>query len=210
MSDLVSVNIDIFSDIICPWCFIGKKRLEAAAAMHGGIVPKINWRAFLLNPDMQPDGMDRKAYLEAKFGASASSFYDRIALVGDEVGIPFAFDKITRTPDSRPAHGLILSAGDKANALVQEMFEAYFINGIDLGDQDYIGEIATRHDLPYPSSEAIMRQIDNDIHEAGRIGLNGVPYFIFESEWAISGAHPPESFSPLFDAVVNHRLVQSQ
>ena len=105
MSNPVPVKIDIFSDIICPWCFIGKKRLEMAAELHGGVDLNITWRAFLLNPGMRPGGMDRKAYLEAKFGAAATSFYDRIALVGDEIGIPFAFDRIEKTPDSRPAQG---------------------------------------------------------------------------------------------------------
>ena len=86
------------------------------------------------------------------------------------------------------------------------MFEDYFLNGIDLGDSAYLAMMAERFDLPYPTSEAIKRQVDNDLKDAGRIGISGVPFFIFESEWAISGAHPPESFIPLFDAVVNRRL----
>lgn len=209
MSDLTPVKIDIFSDIICPWCFIGKKRLEMAASLHGGVAIQINWRAFLLNPTMRPEGMDRKAYLEAKFGATASSFYDRIASVGNEVGIPFAFDRITRTPDSRPAQGLILSAGDKADAVVDNLFAAYFLNGVDIGDPDYLADLAQRYHLPFPISEGVKRQIEHDLKDAGRIGISGVPFYIFEGEWAISGAHPPESFLPLFDAVVNRQISQA-
>ncbi|MEG9862465.1 MAG: hypothetical protein V6Z81_08300, partial [Parvularculales bacterium] len=88
--------------------------------------------------------------------------------------------------------------------------EDYFINGKDLGDESYMAGIAQRHDLPYPPGATITHQLENDLKDAGRIGINGVPYFIFESDWAISGAHPPESFLPLFDAVVNHRLVQAE
>ena len=206
MANPVTVQIDIFSDVICPWCFIGKKRLEMAAEMHGGVTLAINWRAFLLNPGMRPEGMDRKAYTEAKFGAAATSFYDRIAQVGEEIGIPFAFDKITRTPDSRPAHGLVLSAGEAADSVVEDLFEAYFLNGIDIGNPDTLADIARRYDLAFPANELTARQIENDLKDAGRIGVSGVPFFIFEQEWAISGAHPPESFLPLFDAVVTRQM----
>ena len=208
MTSLIPIQIDVFSDVICPWCFIGKKRLDMAAEIHGGVMLDIQWRVFLLNPGMRPEGMDRKAYTEAKFGTAATSFYDRIASVGKEIGIPFAFNKITRTPDSRPAHGLILSAkkGDHANNLVEDLFKAYFIDGVDIGDPDVLANYAEKYDLAHPASELINRQIETDLKDAGRIGISGVPFFVFEQEWAISGAHPPESFLPLFDAVINRRL----
>lgn len=207
MSALTSVHLDVFSDVICPWCFIGKKRLEAAVALHGGITTEITWRSFLLNPGMRAEGMDRKAYIDAKFGSAGASFYDRIAMVGEEIGIPFAFDKIKRTPDSRPAQALIMTApkGKIADNVVQDLFEAYFLNGIDISDRDYLTELAGRYDLPFPASQNIVNQIETDLKDAGRIGISGVPFFVFEQQWAISGAHPPESFIPLFDAVVNRQ-----
>ena len=205
MTEKTPISIDIFSDVICPWCFIGKRRLEQAAAMHGGVEIKINWRAFLLNPAMRREGMDRQAYIQAKFGQAGASFYERIAGVGKDVGIDFNFAAIHRTPDSRPAHGLVLSAQDShgdANAVKQALLDAYFIEGRDIGDDAVLQEIADRFDVPYPANDAIMAQIERDLIEASRLNIQGVPYFIVAQEWAISGAHPPETFQPLFDAAI--------
>ena len=205
MAEKTSILIDIFSDVICPWCFIGKRRLEQAAALHGGVEIKINWRAFLLNPAMRREGMDRQAYIQAKFGQAGASFYERIAGVGKDVGIDFNFAAIQRTPDSRPAHGLVLSAqsanGD-ADAVKQALLDAYFIEGRDIGDDAVLQENADKFDVPYPADDTIMAQIERDLVEASRLNIQGVPYFIIAQEWAISGAHPPETFQPLFDAAI--------
>ena len=205
MAEKTPILIDIFSDVICPWCFIGKRRLEQAAALHGGVEIKINWRAFLLNPAMRREGMDRQAYIQAKFGQAGASFYERIAGVGKDVGIDFNFAAIQRTPDSRPAHGLVLSAqsvnGD-ADAVKQALLDAYFIEGRDIGDDAVLQEIADKFDVPYPADDTIMAQIERDLVEASRLNIQGVPYFIIAQEWAISGAHPPETFQPLFDAAI--------
>ena len=205
MTQKTPISIDIFSDVICPWCFIGKRRLEQAAALHGGVEIKINWRAFLLNPAMRREGMDRQAYIQAKFGQAGASFYERIAGVGKDVGIDFNFAAIQRTPDSRPAHGLVLSAQDghgDANAVKQALLDAYFIEGRDIGDDAVLQEIADKFDVSYPADDAIMAQIERDLVEASRLNIQGVPYFIVAQEWAISGAHPPETFQPLFDAAI--------
>ena len=190
MTEKTPISIDIFSDVICPWCFIGKRRLEQAAAMHGGVEIKINWRAFLLNPAMRREGMDRQAYIQAKFGQAGASFYEQIAGVGKDVGIDFNFAAIQRTPDSRPAHGLVLSAQDShgdANAVKQALLDAYFIEGRDIGDDAVLQKIADRFDVPYPANDAIMAQIERDLIEASRLNIQGVPYFIVAQEWAISG-----------------------
>ena len=202
MPERIPINIDIFSDVICPWCFIGKKRLEQAAEIHGGVDIQIKWRAFLLNPAMRREGMDRQAYINAKFGQAGASFYERIAGVGKDVGIDFNFAAIQRTPDSRPAHGLVLSAGDQADAVKQALLDAYFIEGRDIGDDAVLQEIADAHHIPYPSGDDIMALIERDLVEASRLNIQGVPYFIVAGEWAISGAHPPETFQPLFDAAI--------
>lgn len=198
------IQIDIFSDVICPWCYIGKRRLEIAAEMHGNVSLDIQWRAFLLNPAMRREGMDRQAYINAKFGSAGASFYDRIAGVGKEVGIDFNFAGITRTPDSRPAQALIKSAPDTVTAMSvkQELFEAYFLNGQDIGDDAILSDIATRHGLSYPSDQAFHTAVEQDLMEANRLNIQGVPFIIVEKEWAISGAHAPESFQPLFDAAL--------
>ena len=198
------IHIDIFSDVICPWCYIGQRRLEIAAEMHGNVSLNIQWRAFLLNPAMRREGMDRQAYINAKFGAAGASFYDRIADVGKEVGIDFNFAGIKRTPDSRPAQALLKSAPDFKTAmdLKQDLFQAYFINGQDIGDDSILADLATRHHLPYPSDPAFHAAVEQDLAEANRLNIQGVPFIIVEGEWAISGAHAPESFQPLFDAAI--------
>tara|TARA_E500000075_G_scaffold135024_1_gene153896 strand:- start:13 stop:633 length:621 start_codon:yes stop_codon:yes gene_type:complete len=202
MSKKTTIPVEFFSDIICPWCLIGKRKLEKAAAMHGGITLSIQWRAFLLNPQMRREGMSREDYVNAKFGVAGASFYERVANVGQEAGIDFQFDRIKRTPDSRPAHGLIMSAGNKAEDIAEELFNSYFINGLDIGDDKLLKELASRYSLSYPASETINRQIEQDLKDASRLGIQGVPFFIFNGEMAISGAHPPESFLPVFDAVI--------
>ena len=196
-----TVAVDFFSDIVCPWCLIGKRRLEQAAELHGGVALDIRWRSFLLNPNMPEGGMDRGDYLAAKFGGAAASLYERIAAAGQEAGIGFRFEAITRTPDSRPAHGLVLAAGDGAGAVIDELFEAYFIKGRDIGDDAVLAEIAARHSIPRASAAAYAGRIESDLEEAARLGVQGVPFFVFGGGLAISGAHPPKTFLPIFDAV---------
>ena len=197
-----TIAIDIFSDVICPWCFIGKRRLEIAAEIHGNVTLDIHWRAFLLNPGMRREGMDRQAYINAKFGSAGTDFYNRIATVGQDVGIPFNFSGITRTPDSRPAQALLKSSGIHANALKQDLFDAYFIHGEDIGDEAVLTGLAERYQLPFPSLPDAVAAVEQDLSEASQLGIQGVPFIIVEGEWAISGAHAPESFQPLFDAAL--------
>ncbi|MCE2517647.1 MAG: DsbA family oxidoreductase [Alphaproteobacteria bacterium] len=204
-----TIRLDIFSDVICPWCFIGKRRLEAAVGLYNSGRPDTNlitlditWRGFLLNPAMQRSGMDRKAYINAKFGAAGASFYERIAGVGKEVGIDFDFAAITRTPDSRPALSLVLSAGGKASDVKQDLFDAYFLNGEDIGDDAVLERIARQHGLAYPAPDSALNQLEQDLAEVSRLGIQGVPFIIVEGEWAVSGAHAPETFLPLFDAAI--------
>ena len=214
MTAKTPISIDIFSDVICPWCFIGKRRLEQAAALHGGVELKINWRAFLLNPAMRREGMDRQAYIQAKFGQAGASFYERIAGVGKDLGIDFNFAAIQRTPDSRPAHSLVLAAANdtaenKADDVKQALLNAYFIEGRDIGDDAVLKEIADQFQITYPTDDVIMAQIERDLVEASRLNIQGVPYFIVSQEWAISGAHPPETFMPLFDAAIAKTAAQA-
>ena len=108
-----SVDVEIYADIICPWCYIGKKRLDAAFAARPHVTPRYIWRCFLLNPTMPPAGIDRQAYLVGKFGNAAKAVYGRIADAGLESGIAFNFDGIKRTPDSRKTHRYLLAAAAK-------------------------------------------------------------------------------------------------
>jgi len=130
--------IDVFSDPVCPWCFIGKRRLERALAARPQPGLTVNWRTFQLNPDMPKDGMDRRVYLEIKFGTprNAATIYDRISAAGAEEGIEFAFSTIKRTPNTIQSHRLIRLAGveGQQDAVVEALFRAYFLRGEDIGD----------------------------------------------------------------------------
>ena len=198
------VNVEIYADIICPWCYIGKKRLDAAFAARRHVTPRYIWRGFLLNPGMPADGMDRQAYLHNKFGSAAAAVYGRIAAAGLDSGIAFNFDKITRTPDSRGVHHVLLSAQNNVEILSEAFYQAYFIEGEDIGDPDIIAAIIDEArvdiDLDTVHSTATQRQLEQDLFMARQLQLDGVPYFIFAEQYAVAGAHLSEHFLPVIDA----------
>ena len=198
------VNVEIYADIICPWCYIGKKRLDAAFAARRHVTPRYIWRGFLLNPGMPAEGMDRQAYLHNKFGSAAAAVYGRIAAAGLDNGIAFNFDKITRTPDSRGVHHVLLSAQNNVEILSEAFYQAYFIGGKDIGNPDIIAAIVDEAgvdiDLDTVYSSATQRQLEQDLFMARQLQLDGVPYFIFAEQYAVAGAHLSEHFLPVIDA----------
>ena len=201
------VNVEIYADIICPWCYIGKKRLDAAFAARRHVTPRYIWRGFLLNPGMPAEGMDRQAYLHNKFGSAAAAVYGRIAAAGLDSGIAFNFDKITRTPDSRGVHHVLLSAQNNVEILSEAFYQAYFIEGKDIGDPDIIAAIIDEAgvdiDLDTVHSAATQRQLEQDLFMARQLQLDGVPYFIFAEQYAVAGAHLSEHFLPVIDAATS-------
>jgi predicted DsbA family dithiol-disulfide isomerase len=207
------MQIDIISDVICPWCFIGKRRLERALALRPELETAITWRPFQLNPDMPEEGIDRRAYLAAKFGgdAHAERIYASVSEAGATVGIPFAFDRIRRTPNTRDAHRLIryAAAEERADPLVEALFRAYFIDGRDIGDRATLAEIAGEIGLDadeaasWLAGPAERDEVVAEDRGARRLGINAVPCFIFERQYAVSGAQEPEFFLPVFDLVRN-------
>ena len=198
------VNVEIYADIICPWCYIGKKRLDAAFAARRHVTPRYIWRGFLLNPGMPAEGMDRQAYLHNKFGSAAAAVYGRIAAAGLDSGIAFNFDKITRTPDSRGVHHVLLSAQNNVEILSEAFYQAYFIEGKDIGDPDIIAAIIDEAgvdiELDTVQSNATKRQLEQDLFMAQQLQVDGVPYFIFAEQYAVAGAHISEHFLPVIDA----------
>jgi predicted DsbA family dithiol-disulfide isomerase len=207
------MQVDIVSDVICPWCFIGKRRLQQALELRPEIAIEITWRPFQLNPDMPPAGMERQVYLAAKFGSAAHAerIYAAITEAGASVGIPFAFDRIRRTPNTRDAHRLIRLAGaeGRADAMVEALFTAYFTDGRDIGDlgtlADIAGEVGLERDAvaSWLDGPDEIEQVLGEDRGARRLGINAVPCFIFERQYAISGAQEPEFFLPVFDLVQN-------
>jgi len=158
----------------------------------------------LLNPGMPAEGMDRQAYLHNKFGSAAAAVYGRIAAAGLDSGIAFNFDKITRTPDSRGVHHVLLSAQNNVEILSEAFYQAYFIDGKDIGDPDIIAGIIDQSgvdiDLGNVHSTATHRQLEQDLFMARQLQLDGVPYFIFNEQYAVAGAHLSEHFLPVIDA----------
>ncbi|MEC7304966.1 MAG: DsbA family oxidoreductase [Pseudomonadota bacterium] len=199
-----TIQVEIYADVICPWCYIGKRRLDLAFAQRPEIRPAYVWRAFLLNPTMPSTGMDRAAYLSAKFGNSAAAVYGRIAAAGLDSGIDFRFDSIKRTPDSRLAHRMLIAAGPDNAELSEAIYSAYFIDGLDIGSPDVLCEIADRFERPdligAATDEAVGKQLEHHLATANRMRLDGVPYFIFAEKYAVAGAHLPEHLVPAIDA----------
>ena len=191
------ITIDVFSDPICPWCYIGKKRLDQALAARPDLPIAVRWRAFQLNPDMPRDGMDRQSYLSAK------------------VGIDFQFDKIPRTPSTLNAHRLIRYAQrpgvEKADGLMPALFQAYFIDGKDIGDVAVLLDIAQAVGLDRPAVQEYLnsREDEDEVQAedvfARRLGIGGVPCFIIDGKYALSGAQEPEAFLPLLDMAVQEQ-----
>jgi len=209
----MKLRIDIVSDVVCPWCFIGKRRLEKALALRPEIVPEIEWRPFQLNPDMPESGMARADYMAAKFGDRAQSrrIHQTIAEAGASVGIEFAFDKILRSPNTLAAHRLIRLATREGlgTAMATRLFESYFLEGRDVGDRDTLAMIAGEVGLDpaaaasFLASNADRAEIAAEDRNTRRLGINAVPCYIFDGQYAISGAQEPEFFFPVFDLVRN-------
>lgn len=203
------MHIDIYSDPICPWCFIGKRRLERALAERPGLEVTVRWRAFQLNPDMAPDGMDRGAYLAAKFGGAdrAAQVYQYVLAAARKEGLAIDLAAIRRTPNTLDAHRLIRFAGPGAvqDKVVEGLFRGYFLDGRDIGDREVLVAVAADAGLDGPAVSAFLdgdqeaAAVQAEDRRARMLGITGVPCFIFDDKYALTGAQEPAAFLPLFD-----------
>jgi predicted DsbA family dithiol-disulfide isomerase len=203
----MNLNIEIYSDMICPWCFIGKRRLEKAVALLGPEVKvRPYWQAFELNPGMPAEGMDRRGYLEAKFGAwGAREALDRVIEESRKEGIRFAFDKMTRVPNTRDAHRLARFAATEGRQadLVEVLFRAYFEEGQDIGNRDVLAALAERAYLRKRDAQDVLdgrRYLAEVLHEeekAGQSAITFVPFFIVNGVPTIRGAESPDRMAAL-------------
>ena len=200
------LTIEVASDVICPWCYIGKRRLEKALAMlDGELSAEIRWLPFQLNPGMPREGMPRAAYRKAKFGSveRGRQLDARVAAEGKGEGIEFAFDRIDRTPNTVAAHALVglaqrqdAEAAEKqgaGGAVVDALFRAYFEQAMDIGDAAVLAEIATRCGVsgwPRQESEKEVAVLEESLRG---LGISAVPTFIFGRKLGVSGAHPPDA-----------------
>jgi predicted DsbA family dithiol-disulfide isomerase len=204
-----ALNIEIYSDLICPWCYIGKRRMEAGLKLlDEEFVPKIVWRPFQLNPDMPVAGMNRKAYRTKKFGSWDRSFAMdvEVTAVGKSLGIEFNYDKVLVTPNTMSGHRLLWWAEqrDQQNALAEALFRAYFTEGRNVGQHDVLAEIASEAGLPKAEADAFLdsvtgaKEVSEEVNKGLELGLEGVPFFVVNGVPAVAGAQDAEAFLQAF------------
>ncbi|NNM74325.1 DsbA family oxidoreductase [Enterovirga aerilata] len=211
----MSPTIYVFSDVVCPWCYLGKRRLERALDQLGlaGRVG-VHWLPFELNPDMPAEGMPRAEYRARKFGLERSAELDaRMAALGEAEGVRFAFDRMTRTPSTRRAHMLIAHAAERGqgDAIVEALFRAYFEQARDIGNPGILVEVAAA--VGFPPEEARAALDSEDLRarvlglerRAAEMGIGGVPFFILEGGQAVSGAQPSEAWVEILRDAVPQR-----
>jgi predicted DsbA family dithiol-disulfide isomerase len=200
--------IDIVSDPICPWCYIGKRRLERALAQAQIADLQVGWRPFQLNPDMPLEGMDRQEYLRLKFGdRGGGNTYEAVKSAGLGEGIAFNFDGMKRTPNTLLAHRLIRYAANenRQDEMVEALFRIYFIENQDIGAIETLVQLAAALGMnaertrSYLAGDENLDVIKSEDEMARRMGVTGVPCFIFDRKYAVVGAQPPEAFLELYE-----------
>jgi predicted DsbA family dithiol-disulfide isomerase len=203
------LGIEIVHDLVCPWCYLGVRRLMRTLFRRPDLLFDLSWRPFLLNPDMPRAGMSRPDYVIRKFGGEdrARRLYASITEIGRAEGIQFRFDRIRRTPSSVDAHRLVRYAGrfGRAEGMVEALFSAHFTDGLDIGDHQLLVAIASACGLDPAAANRFLRSDDevDSIHadnlRAHRLGINGVPCFVISGRHAIAGAQEPEVIERLLD-----------
>ncbi len=202
------IQLDVISDPICPWCYIGKANLDAATRAKGRNPFDLSWRPFQLNPDMPKGGMNRRAYLAAKFGTErAEKFYKQIEDHAREAGLDVRFDLIETTPNTFDAHRLIRwarSAGVQTR-VVEDLFLRYFTKGENIGDRDLLLDVAENAGMDRAivsdllETDADRDLVANEEATARKIGVNGVPTFILAGKHVLTGAQPPDLWERVLD-----------
>lgn len=206
------IRLDIFSDPICPWCYIGKARLQRALEARPNHPFLIQWHPFQLNPDMPADGMDRRAYLEAKFGGKEGAIqaYLPVVQAAEDSGLEINLEAITRTPNTLNAHRLIQWAGleEKQNAMVDRLFKAYFVEGKDLGDLEVLADLAAEAGMERDvvarllASDADGEEISARDADARAKGVNSVPTFVISNQHVVPGAQPADLWVGVIDEIL--------
>jgi predicted DsbA family dithiol-disulfide isomerase len=209
MSDNQPVRIDVVSDVVCPWCFIGKRRLEKALALRPGVAVEVHWRPYFLNDWIPREGMSREQYLSTKFGSPEryKGIAQRVTAAAAEEGLTYAADKMKRQPNTLDCHRLIRWAEGigKTAEMKQKLMDLYFTQGADLTDRDTLVKAAADVGLDADTVRAALA-IDQDVAEveqeaqsAKAAGIEGVPCFIFGGKFAVSGAQSPEYLADAID-----------
>ena len=208
-------TVDVVSDVVCPWCYIGKRQLEhAIARLPEDERPLVRWHPFQLNPDLPHEGVDRRSYLEAKFGCAerAAQIYERVRAAGRSAGLELAIDRIERQPNTLDAHRLVAwaqaDATRDAAALVESLFRAYFVEGRGIGERAELARIAGEAGYDAQAARELlesdtgMAEIEAMDRHAREMGITGVPFFVFDGKVGVSGAAGADT---LLDAMAQAR-----
>jgi len=207
MTERQHITIDVVSDAVCPWCFIGQKRLDKAVAEMPEIDIGVRWRPFQLDPTIPPEGRDRRAYLMAKFGDEKriEDMHGNIARAGAEEGIAFDFGAIKVSPNTLDAHRVIRwaasSGPDVQNRVARRLFQLYFEEGTNIGDHEVLANAAGECGMDRAVVETLLAgnadaaEVREEIETAARMGVSGVPCFLIEGRYAVMGAQPPEALA---------------
>jgi predicted DsbA family dithiol-disulfide isomerase len=211
MSDNQPVRIDVVSDVVCPWCFIGKRRLEKALALRPGVAVEVHWRPYFLNDWIPREGMSREQYLTTKFGSPEryKGIAQRVTAAAAEEGLTYAADKMKRQPNTLECHRLIRWAEGigKAAEMKQKLMDLYFTQGADLTDRDTLVKAAAEVGLDADTVRAALAsdqdvaEVEQEAQSAKAAGIDGVPCFIFGGKFAVSGAQSPEYLADAIDRV---------
>lgn len=204
-SPVPALVVDVVSDVVCPWCFVGKRRLEKALALVPDIAVDVQWRPYQLAPEIPEGGIPREAYMLGKFGSREriAGIHDRLTAVGAEEDIAFAFDAITVSPNTLDAHRLILWARSTGtqDAVVEALFRAFFMEGRNLSDRQTLVAIGAANGLDGAlldqlyATDADIERTRREIASAQRIGITGVPFFIVAGRYGIAGAEAPQTIA---------------
>lgn len=207
MSQDNSITVDVVSDVVCPWCFIGQKRLDKAVAAVGDVDVHIRWRPFQLDGTIPPQGMDRRQYMLAKFGSEQRirEIHARIEPLGAAEGISFAFDAIKVAPNTLDAHRVIRWAGaageDIQNRLARRLFQLNFVEGANIGDHAVLIGAAREAGMDASVVETLLptdadvEAVRTEIATASRMGITGVPCFLLEGKYAVMGAQEADALA---------------
>ena len=225
MSESLQLQIEVYSDTICPWCFIGKRRFEKALSERPDVDAGLTWMPFQLNPDMPLEGMDRQDYLSMKFGGAerAEDVYAPIEQAGLQEGIEFRFKAMQRTPNTLGSHRLIHYARSQEHGqdrVVEALFAAYFSRGENIGDVNVLVSCAEAAGMdPHAVREYLQNDNDNDNDTpniqrqdvmARQMGIQGVPFFVFASKYAVSGAQSAAVFVQVLDTLREEAMQPSE
>jgi predicted DsbA family dithiol-disulfide isomerase len=208
----MTVKLDIISDPICPWCYIGKSNLDKALAQIPDHPFIIEWHPFQLNPDMPIEGMDRRDYLEGKFGGkeAAVKAYAPVVEHAQKAGLTINYEAMTRTPNTLNAHRLIHWAGIEAKQTeaVDALFHAYFVDARDIGNAEVLGDIADNIGMDAAVVQKLLAT-DNDTDDiksrdahSRQMGVTSVPTFIVDNKHAVPGAQPPELWLKVIGEII--------